>query len=454
MIRMSRFLRPSSEQGALVVFMAILMSTILSIGALYMAVSYSGMGVQSLQLAADEAAMAAAGTLSWDQQTPDYDVSRGKAMDVASGHGSAAFPISLEANYSNSVDGDIVLGTWDPSTEEFTASLSGPNAVRVTAHRTDEAADGPASSPLGGIFGDGQLHLARSAIAYSEPGESSLPGLLVLHPTKANALDMKDCELTVLDSGIWVNSTNSCAIKVRNNDVLVTSPYTHVVGGVCDSGGGGTFNPPPITGMDSLEDPFASLPEPSTAGMTDYDRMKDNGTYLPGYYPRGIDLKNETAILLPGLYYIGCGGGSKGIKLQGSSILRGTGGVCLFMGPGNKSIDTKGESYLDLVAPDDGTYAGICIFQSRSNSKENKIRGVNPGSGDDDDDDDDDGGAIPGNEIDGVIYTPKARIKPYQWALMTCGPIVTEQLKPQGDARVTIQASGTTQSASTILLVR
>jgi hypothetical protein len=92
------------------------------------AVDIGWMGVvqNRLQVAADAAAMAAAGNLNAGAAT-----ARQKAQQIGGQN------ISVSQNsYVTLADGDIVFGTWNTTTNVFSAGSAPPNAVQVTARQT------------------------------------------------------------------------------------------------------------------------------------------------------------------------------------------------------------------------------------------------------------------------------------------------------------------------------
>jgi hypothetical protein len=94
-------------------------------------------------------------------------------------------------------------------------------------------------------------------------------------------------------------------------------------------------------------------------------------TYYPGYYANGLSLTgNFTAVFQPGTYYMD---GTFKVNGNSSSSLTGS-GVMIFVGPSG-SLDLGGNGSVTLSPPTSGTYQGIGIFQSRSNSTDFKVAG-------------------------------------------------------------------------------
>ena len=154
-----------------------------------------------------------------------------------------------------------------------------------------------------------------------------------------------------------------------------------VRGGVSKSGNA-SFSPTPTTGAAMAADPYASLAEPSTSGMTNYGSETLSGnssaTIKPGIYSQITVSGNGTLTLDSGLYLIEGGG----FSISGNASVTGT-GVTIF-NAGSKypstggtygSISLSGNGTYNLTPPTSGTYAGIVIFQSRDNSKALTISG-------------------------------------------------------------------------------
>lgn len=133
--------------------------------------------------------------------------------------------------------------------------------------------------------------------------------------------------------------------------------------------------PAPRTDLFQADDPFASLPEPSTSGpcrnLTNSERQAMNGsagsvTLSAGptgvrKFCNGLDLRKDVHFE-PGLYII------DGQSLTTSANADVTGSDVTFFLTGGADLGFRGTSTVNLTAPSTGTYAGILFFGDRSDS--------------------------------------------------------------------------------------
>ena len=97
--------------------------------------------------------------------------------------------------------------------------------------------------------------------------------------------------------------------------------------------------------------------------LDDLPLGRDNRTLNPGVYTGGITLSGSSSVTLnPGIYYINGGG----ISMSGPSSISGNG--VLIYNTGGGSINLSGTGNISLNPMTSGTYAGITIFQDRSNT--------------------------------------------------------------------------------------
>lgn len=144
--------RERSQEGAVLVLVAVSMIVILGLAALVIDLGYLYLTKNQLHVAADGAALAGAAQIV---DTSDCGgtvgflnyPARTEALTFAAFHNagsqSGQTPVTLALNTSNDADGDIVLGNFTRSRDpQFlpcpTSDGSSVNAVRVRARRTDE----------------------------------------------------------------------------------------------------------------------------------------------------------------------------------------------------------------------------------------------------------------------------------------------------------------------------
>jgi Flp pilus assembly protein TadG len=351
---------------------------------------------QQLQHAADAAALAGARQVK-AELNPLYPATRKSAMDIAASNDAASISVKLDPNVVNLGDGDIVVGVWDKDTRTFTPSLLGPNAVQVRAKRDGAHADGPLALFFGPVFGTNASDVGVTATAVLAPAADPL--ILILDPVGANALRVNGTNTVNAMAGkVHANSSNPCGISLVGTPIL-SALQTSVVGGACYPAGsivgavveGAPVVPDPLAGLlpDSASwDAFkASLLMPlGPAG-----KISATGTYIPGYYPQGIDAQaSEVITLLPGYYMLGKTGPNGGIKLGGSAFVTGH-GVTLFVDKGAVTDISGSGAGMELTPPGIGDpFQGVTLFHHRQNTgtAECKISG---------------GGLF---KVEGFIYVP------------------------------------------------
>ena len=357
--------RRPRERGVILIVVAILGLVLIGLVGLALDGAWVVSTSQQLRHAADAAALNGARYVKTD--TDPFDALRTAALSVALANDAAHSDVNLDANLGNDPAGDIVVGFWDFPTRTFTPTLTGPNAVRVRAHRTTSNADGPLSLLFGPVFGKDESDVGVMSTAVLAP---PLPPLiLILDPDKVGALRINGTNsLNVPNGRVHANSTKNCGIQ------LVGTPYmfalrTTVVGTACYPAGtieGG----PVLDNQDPVLDPLAnvlptlgdwnafrsSLPLP--AGPT--GAINASGTYNPGNYPNGLNITSTMVVTLnPGSYMFG-----REAKVGGSAYLTGN-DVTLFLDK-DVELDISGSGAgMTLSPPDSGPYFGITMFTHR-----------------------------------------------------------------------------------------
>jgi hypothetical protein len=185
---------------------------------------------------------------------------------------------------------------------------------------------------------------------------------------------------------VTVDSSAAAALSVAGNGQL-TAGSVQVVGGASVVGNG-VVSPAAVIGVAVLPDPLAGLPVPAGgASMTAVALSSGTMTINPGVYPSIAVSGSGSLILSPGVYVIAGGGfsvsGSASVTVaSGSNSVTGH-GVLIYNAGGNfpaaggnfGGISLTGSGTINLTTPDQGTYAGITIFQARDNIRAISLSG-------------------------------------------------------------------------------
>jgi hypothetical protein len=226
--------------------------------------------------------------------------------------------------------------TWfDASTAVITCA-SGYDNQAVTVELSTVAA-----RFFGGIIG-GDLNVATHSVAVNGQITWTVYSIVELnpgHPGWPNG--RRGCPSVLLSGGptvtlegsLQVNS--SCAAADggalatngnASNLTLVNDAKIRLVGGY--SPAALTISPAPVTGVDPVPDPLATLPD-MPAGMQVRSEVRvvlNNTTQVlyPGIYKGGIELKNSSiALLHPGIYVLAGGGLEVGAQASVLSVAAG-----------------------------------------------------------------------------------------------------------------------------------
>jgi Putative Flp pilus-assembly TadE/G-like len=254
--------------------------------------------------------------------------------------------------------------------------------------------------------------------------------ILVTHPTMSAAMQSNGNNTTTIcggaDQSIQVNSSSSTAVSMNSNTTVDLSKAGPLDPGDCSAGTGanfGSFGGPHSAGWNLLlgskgtyvqpsypiDDPLKNVAAPSVASTVTPTKTAlaygSNGCpasapkpcylYSPGYYTSDIDVKNETAVFQPGIYYMynskflveSNGNAYMSTGLTDPKTGTGwTGNMLVYMtGPtsggvastGYVSVTSNGTASLN-GSPSGSSYKGILFFQDRTSAGHNTPNHTNP----------------------------------------------------------------------------
>lgn len=232
-------------------------------------------------------------------------------------------------------------------------------------------------------FGINAFNLTARAVGYLGNG----PGCVyALNPSASDAVLLNGSFNIQLQCALYVDSTSPQALRANGSGSLIAKSIG--VAGSTQQNGPVTLSPSPTDGMIPLPDPLAYLKPPSTSGPCTSPTVingSGNFTLNPGVYCSTLIINGSPNVQLnPGVYVF-----DNGMTMNGSPTLTGS-GVMLYNAGGGLTLN--GSSTSNLSAPTSGAYAGILVYQSRSDSSQLTMNGSNS------------------SVFNGAIYAPTARI--------------------------------------------
>lgn len=306
---------------------------------------------------------------------------------------SAAITGAAETNY-----GDVTSAAKaDAAKNGFT---DGVNNVTVTVN--SPPASGPNANATGfveviiskqqhtwfmGLGGKSSITVAARSVATLAPAQNCMYALnstgTDLNFSNGANIDLSGCNIYGASSSLTDFSASGGA-KVTAANILA-------VGGSSISGGA-KVSPTPTTGVTPVSDPLAYLSPPSfSTSSCVADPNIGWGTHTIGPSTSGGTIcynglsvgGGGTLTLNPGLYII-----NGVLNFGGGATITGT-GVTFYLPPG-ASLSIGNGANETLAAPTSGTYNGILFYQDRSNTTTEDLEGGSNSS------------------FQGILYFPKA----------------------------------------------
>ena len=224
-----------------------------------------------------------------------------------------------------------------------------------------------------GDFKGGSTSLSQSVLVAIYVVNSS-----TISPTITGPVYLSGSSSINIPGRLIVDSPASPAVTLTGTSRIVASSVG-VVGKVSESGNA-SISPTPTTGITAVADPLASLAVPSLTGTAaSVNLTSGSQTISQGIYSQiKVSGTGTRLILNPGVYVITGGGFSvtnsasvtgNGVTIYNAgSSYPSTGGTY-----GGITLNTAGS--VNLTAPLTGSYAGILLFQARTNPTAVSITG-------------------------------------------------------------------------------
>ncbi|HEV8062152.1 MAG TPA: MBG domain-containing protein, partial [Gemmataceae bacterium] len=271
------------------------------------------------------------------------------------------------------------------SLANFTTDLGTTIATGVNSEKLDISYSslGDTATALVGTYSiTGLLSNATGLISnYNvtlQPGTltvTTVPGsIYVLDPTAGGALSLSGNASINTTGNIVVDSKSTSAISASGN-AQVTAASVQVVGGVSKSGNAKVARTgnPGATG-----DPLTNLSPPTSSSSVMSVKLSGNAseTINPGIYSLITVSGNASLTLNPGVYVVAGGGftvsGNGNVSGSGVMIYNTASSYSAITGADGTggtfgSVTLSGNGTFSLTPISTGTYAGILIFEDRSN---------------------------------------------------------------------------------------
>jgi Flp pilus assembly protein TadG len=247
-----------------------------------------------------------------------------------------------------------------------------------------------------GLMGLDSIQVGAETTARSQVENGGVVCLLALNPTASDGLHLQGInKLSEENCWAWVNSTSPTALNATGTSLGKAQ-------GFCTAGdvlGAEHFSPPPYTGCEPMEDPFAEKfaaydpPDGDcTSRNTNVQLKSGTFTLKPGVYCGDLVLKPQANVTFePGIYVIKDGY----FEIQGQASAAGDGVVFFFKGSNTRLI-VRGGGNIDFKAPAMGDLAGFVLVDrlwgSNATINETVIQG---------------GGRV---KIEGILYAPQWRV--------------------------------------------
>lgn len=416
---------PGRERGASTILLAIVLMSLLVVSAFAIDLGFSRQQARHVQGNVDAAALAAAQELPIWATVPTAAEDLARARDVAmrlmaqnqAADGSHPDPPSCgDASACTRTVGDATVVVESPY--PLYGSGTAHQYVRVRACVMSPIFFGRAAGQ------EEEREVCRTAVARRRQQSAAYgTGLMALEPEACKAMSFSgNSETDLVVSGqagaIIVNSAcptdaldgGGAAWEVEAGEILIVGGYSITPCSVTGCLNGTT----PKNVPDPFLDPFADVVEPPRP--TQVGRCS-GGVCTPGYYASGLRIMNGNNTFQPGLFWI-----DGELTIRGGTQTATAPGVTFFVNTGD--VDLNGNAVLKLPPPASGPYAGISVFQSRSNTEELKVNGTS------------------GSSI-GTIYAPSAHLVikgnagPGDAPFVT-GSVVTKTVEITGNGTVTI----------------
>ena len=327
------------QSGSYVIMCAVLMPVFIGMSALGTEVGMWLYTRQTVQSAADSAAISAA-----------------IAYYYGSDPTTAADAVAASYGFGNSGDPERVTVSRPPATGNYTTTAG---AVEVDIQQ-------PQSALFSALFGIVPFKIKGRAVALANIGGTGCT--LSLDPTASGATTVKGSAQVTLNGCDMYDDSNSATALTVNGSATVSAQAVDVVGGISGTSNITVPQPPDMaTNQSYWPDPYANTQLPSFSGCDHHNySAKSTVTINPGVYCGGMSLNAGAVVTLsPGIYYLDRGS----LQVNGGASLTGTGVTLVFTSSTGQNYATatiNGGATINLTAPTSGQTQGIVLFGDRN----------------------------------------------------------------------------------------
>lgn len=353
-----------SQSGSTLIMFTLSLILMMAVLGLVVDIGWAYYRRQAAQAAADSAVLAAASASTSSPTSFTCGLNGIACQD----------PTSCGTDIPNPPTNNLQVGCLYAQTNGFSASSG--QTVLISANTTTPAPGVPGvqvpywitvsvnesnAQTFSGVFGNSLMTVGAHATASVFPA----PGDCVYSLATAGVgLSVNGNVVVTTACGIYVDSNASNAISlVGSGSIGVTGAQVDIVGNF-SANSNTQISPVPTIGQSVAMDPLTGMPAPPVGSCTSSGislKSHDTMTATPGVYCGTINVGGQASLSLsPGVYVL-----ENGLSVGGGAQLSGS-GVTLYVQGGSFSV--SGGGIVTLTAPISGTYQGIVIFQSRTNT--------------------------------------------------------------------------------------
>lgn len=421
---------------------------------------------RQMQIAADAAAVAGA---------LDYKYNASNSSAVTQGCNAAT---------ANGVTGTCTTGACTTATSVQICMMSPPNdgPNKGTAGFVEAVVRDPAPTFFMRLFRFTTVTVSGRAVAGASGSGAAGGCVIALSRTGDDISYTGSGGLTAEQCDIYDDSSASNALTLTGSGSITGKAIG--ISGNYSKTGSGTISPAPVTGMAPIADPLATLPAPTIptgsctgSSCTQSFTGSTNHTLQPGTYTSISNTGSGTLTLAAGNYIItgsltntGSGGlvlgagnytiggnfestGSSSITIASGSTASNNGliivgGTLELTGSGpltdngetfytEGSTTVTGSSNLKLTAPTSGTYDGMLLFQSRTDSNAVAITGSS------------------GSTVQGIVYAPDSPLTLTGSGTMTVSlDVIADSITETGSGQIDVTNYANTTNTNSVLAAK